>query len=206
MRNTNTMRPQFRPRGGTIDTCADIAGRGADDGGGIALWLGRWIVAGDSGSSRDGAGDGDGDDAGDGDGGSCAGGGICTGARPGDAPDLPPDDPADTGLAIAGLAAAGWTTGVSTGGGMLGGWLRGAASGSRPAGVAAETTPRAASKRASGGIFCVGATRPDAGALPGPGVVANKPGAAEPAFAPQLPQNRESGSFSVPHVGQRIRA
>lgn len=40
---------------------------------------------------------------------------------------------------------------------------------------------------ASSEIFAVGATR-----------------TSEPSFAPQPPQNRESGAFSVPQLGQRI--
>jgi hypothetical protein len=87
------------------------------------------------------------------------------------------------------------------GGGMLGGVLRAGISA-----LASSLSLRSASTRVSDWIFCVGATRTCM-----PGTVVGIDGAAVGAVTtaigvPQFPQNRESGSFWVPQVGQRIRA
>ena len=75
--------------------------------------------------------------------------------------------------------------GSITRGGMLGGAYE--IGGAAWPGVVVVSAP-GTGNGASSGIFAVGATRGDAGT----------------SFAPQPPQNRESGVFSVLHVGQRI--
>jgi hypothetical protein len=86
--------------------------------------------------------------------------------------------------------APGCGVAIETGGtGCTGGEAGGTEGGAYDIGLAgtAGTCGDGCGYGASSKILCVGATR-----------------CADASFAPQPPQNRESGSFSVPHVGQRI--